>query len=270
MHSRYAVAKATGIPLSTVYYAKKLPAKDAALKIRIQEALRYHPAYGHKKLALRLAVNKKRVLRVMRIFGIRPYRRRGKKTRKYEDVPIHAYPNLLKYVSPLKAGIIWAADFTYLPFKNGFVYLATVIDVYTREIMGWSVMTRRSAGLVLHVFFHALARHGRPAIFHSDNGKEYHAKVMRRALTELGIAISRTAPGSPWENTYQESFYSQFKLELGDPQRFRTLGELVYAIHRTLWEYNHTRIHLALKMPPALFALRQKNIVENYSNERGA
>ena len=73
-------------------------------------------------------------------------------------------------------------------------------------------------------------------------------------LEGYGIAISRSRPGSPWENGYQESFYGKFKVDLGDPDRFRTLGELVAEIYRTLWEYNHTRIHSALRMPPSVFA----------------
>lgn len=270
MKSRYAAAKSFGIPASTLYYRKKLPEKDRALKIRIEEALKYHPSYGHRRLAIHLGANKKRIIRVMKKFGIKPYRRRGRKFRKSNAITVRGYPNLVKGVVPLRAGHIWAADFTYLPFKKGFVYLATVMDVFTREIVGWTVMTNHGSALVLQAFLNALAAYGRPKIFHSDNGREYVAKVMVRALTAVGIAISRTAPASPWENAFQESFFSQFKIDLGDPQRFSSLGELVYAIDRAVWEYNHTRIHLALKMPPKRFAALQKNLVENYSKERGA
>jgi putative transposase len=75
-------------------------------------------------------------------------------------------------------------------------------------------------------------------------------------LEECGIAISRSKPGCPWENGYQESFYDKFKVDFGDPSRYKTLGELVAEIYRTMWEYNHTRIHSALRMPPAVFAER--------------
>jgi len=75
--------------------------------------------------------------------------------------------------------------------------------------------------------------------------------------------------GAPWENGYQESFYSQFKVDLGDPNRFTTLGELVYAIYQTIHSYNHSRIHTKLKMPPAVFAEkhqeRSKQLVEAVS-----
>jgi transposase InsO family protein len=66
--------------------------------------------------------------------------------------------------------------------------------------------------------------------------------------------ISRSRPGCPWESGYQESFYGKFKVDLGDPNRFKTLGELVAEIYRTLWDYNNTRIHSALNMPPVIFA----------------
>lgn len=268
--SRYSLAKATGTPISTLYYEKKLPTKDKELKIGIEEALRYHPAYGHRRLALHLRVNKKRILRVMRIYGLKPYRRRGRKFRKNDAILVRGYQNLVKNITPLREGHIWAADFTYLPFRKGFVYLATVIDVFTREIIGWTIMTTHTAALVLQAFFAALEHRGRPDIFHSDNGREYGSKIFTHALLGAGVSISRTAPASPWENAYQESFYSQFKIDLGDPQRFSSLGELVYAAARTIWEYNHTRIHLALKMPPKLYAERQRKLVENTSKERGA
>ena len=95
----------------------------------------------------------------------------------------------------------------------------------------------------------------RPMIFHSDNGSEYNSEIFIQALETVGISISRSAPGCPWENGYQESFHSQFKVDFGDPGRFKTIGELVYEIYQTIYRYNHTRIHTALKMPPVQFAI---------------
>ena len=268
--SRYAVAKSLGISASSLYYQRKLPEKDWALKIRIEEALPYHPSYGHRRLAIHLGINKKRILRVMKLFGIKAYRRRGRKFRKHDAILSRGYPNLVKGIVPLREGHVWAADFTYLPFRKRFVYVATVMDIFTREIVGWTMMTNHGAALVLQAFFNAIEARGRPQIFHSDNGSEYGSKVFVRALTDVGIAVSRTTPASPWENAFQESFFSQFKIDLGDPERFASLGELVYAVHRTIWEYNHTRIHLALRKPPQQFAEQQRKLVENYSKERGA
>lgn len=123
-------------------------------------------------------------------------------------------------------------------------------------------MTGHSSALVLQALFVAVRHRARPRIFHSDNGREYGSVVFTRALSELGVAVSRSARSSPRQNGYQESFYSQFKVDLGDPDRFRSLGELVYEIHRLIWVYNHTRIHSALRMAPLLFAERYSKLRE--------
>lgn len=265
-NSKAILAKGLGVSVSTLYYKRKLPDKDRALKIRIEEAWRYHPAYGHRRIAIHLGVNKKRIRRVMRLFDLHPYRRRGKKQRKTAKISGIFYTNLIQNIVPLYEGHIWAADFTYLWYKGTFLYVATIIDLYTRKIVGWAAMRSHSTPLVLQALFMALSSHPRPHIFHSDNGSEYISKVFVRVLTETGITISRIAPGCPWENGYQESFYAQFKIDLGDPNRFASLGELVYEIAKTIWYYNHVRIHTAIKMPPAVFARRhEKKLVENHS-----
>ena len=267
---KVALAKELGVSVSSLYYQKKLPDKDRALKIRIEEAWRYHPSYGHRRLAIHLKINKKRIRRVMRLFDLHPYRRRGKKSRKTNRILGIAYPNLVKDIVSLYAGHIWAADFTYLSYRKKFLYVATVKDVFTRRVVGWAAMRTHSTPLVLQALFMALSAHPSPAIFHSDNGSEYASKVFMHALTETGMTISRIAPGCPWENGYQESFYAQFKIDLGDPDRFASLGELVYEIAKTVWYYNHARIHTAIKMPPVAFAQRhERKLVEFHSEKRG-
>lgn len=193
----------------------------------------------------------------MRRFGIKPYRRRGRKWRRKKKIQI-VYPNLLLTIIPLYPHHVWAADFTEVWFRGRWVYIATVIDLYTREIVGVAVSTRKGAALTLQALWGSLMRHPRPTIFHSDNGSEYIAAVFVAILMQFNIRISRTHPGCPWENGYQESFYDKFKVDLGDPNRFRSLGELVAEIYRTIWDYNHTRIHSALKMPPVVYAAKIK------------
>ena len=124
---------------------------------------------------------------------------------------------------------------------------------------GVPVALRKGAPLVLQALWGAILRHPRPAIFHSDNGKEYDAKAFVSVLEDLGVLISRSHPGCPWENGYQESFYDKFKVDLGDPNRFRSLGELVAEIYRTIWDYNNARIHSAFRMPPTTFTRTYKN-----------
>ena len=251
--TKSARARASGIARSTLYYAKKNTDKDWVLKCRIEETLRTFPAYGYRRVALHLKENKKKVQRVMRLFGIKAYRRRGRRWKKPRKQAV-AYPNLLMQVVPAYPHQAWVADFTHVYFKEKDVRVATTMDVYTRDIVGISVGTKGGTVLVTQALCAALQNHPRPLLFHSDNGPEYDACAFREMLTNTGIAISRSKKGCPWENGYQESFYGKFKVELGDPGRFNTLGELVYAIYQTIHTYNTVRIHSALKMAPRQFA----------------
>jgi putative transposase len=241
---------------TTIYYRSTLDAKDNALRRDIERVLatRAGRSYGHRKIALALSVNKKRVLRVMQKFSIKPYRRRGRKWRKHKPQD-QVYPNLLQIVTPAYEGCVWAADFTHLDYRGKDIAVATVIDLFTRKIVGVAVSAKHDARLIIEAFGNALLSHGRPAIFHSDNGSEYHTKAFRALLTRLDVSISRSQKGCPWENGYQESFYNRFKIDLGDPNRFASLGELTAAIFETVHCYNTERIHSALKMPPSAFAL---------------
>ncbi len=247
-------ARELGVSRRSLYYKQKKPDQDWQLKCRIEEALREFPSYGSRRLAIHLNLNRKRVKRVMHIFGIKAYRRRGRKYRKTKNIKV-IYPNLLITTYPAYENHIWVSDFTYIPFQGKTVYVATVEDLFTRKIVGMSVYTNHATQLVLSAFLNAIHTNSRPEIFHSDNGSEYNSQIFIEALQNVGVLISRSAPGCPWENGYQESFYSQFKIDLGDPTRFKTLGELVYEIYQTIYRYNNSRIHSALKMSPVKFAL---------------
>ena len=262
--TKTALARSLGVSRASLYYVSKQLPKDWALKTQIEVVLGKHPSYGSPRVAEELKINRKRAERVMRLFGVKAFRRRGRKFRK-KGVSKTLYPNLLKTNYPKFPNDIWAADFTYIPYSNRFLYLAAVIDLFSREVVGVSVMLNHSVSLVLETLFMAVTHHPRPTIFHSDNGREYGSRVFIQALRDLDIQISRSAKGCPWENGYQESFYSQFKVDLGDPNRFQTLGELVYEIHRLIWDYNHQRIHSALKMPPKLFIQKYQSVLQKVS-----
>ena len=248
------LARLLGVARSTLFYHQKKPERDWALKCRIEEVLRAFPSYGYRRLALHLKENKKKVQRVMRLFGIKAYRRRGTKWKK-QKVEAVPYPNLLMQIVPAYQGHAWVADFTHLFFKGLDIRVATTMDVYTRDIVGLAIGTKGGTVLVTEALCNALLTHTRPMLFHSDNGAEYNARSFRGLLTNLGISISRSKKGCPWENGYQESFYDKFKVDLGDPNRFDTLGELVAEIYQTIHRYNTVRIHSALKMAPRQFAL---------------
>lgn len=252
-------ARELGVSLRSLYYRPKKPDKDWQLKCQIEEVLRTlgKQSYGSRRIAWHLKINRKRVKRVMNLFGIKAYRRRGKKWKKTKNIKV-IYPNFLLTEYPSYENHIWVSDFTRIPFQNKVVYVATVMDLFTRKIVGISVYTTHAVQLVLAAFMNALHTNARPVIFHSDNGSEYDSEVFVGALQTVGTIISRSKPGCPWENGYQESFYDKFKVDLGDPSRFKNLGELVYEIYRTIWIYNNERIHSAFKMAPVQFALKAR------------
>ena len=233
------------------YYQHKQPVKDWQTKQLIEAALRDHPGYGHKRLAIHLGINKKRILRVMKIFGIKPYRRTTPKV--YTKPKDSVFPNYLMSEAPCGPGDIYASDFTYIKYRSKWLYVATVLDVFTREIVGVSVLNTHATQLVMNTLSSAVLHRAPPRIIHSDQGSEYCSKDYTTLIQKLKIKQSMSAPGCPWENGYQESFYKGFKLDLGDPNRYGTLGELVAAIYQTINYYNQKRIHSALKVPPRLF-----------------
>lgn len=250
------LAKLFGVSRQLLYYRHAQPKKDWQLKVEIEAVLHDHPSYGYRRIAQHLKMNRKPVQRVMKSFGLKAFRRRGRKYRKTKNKSAISYSNLLLERMPSYPNHVWATDFTYLWFKDRFIYFCTVIDIFTRTVVGIGVSARHDRWLVTTAFFDALRHNPRPEIFHSDHGKEYTSKDYDTAVIGLGITRSMSRPGCPWENGYQEGFYSQFKVDLGDPSRFSSLGELTAEIYKTIYVYNHTRIHSALGISPLQFAER--------------
>ena len=246
------LAKTLGVTRQSLYYTSIKEKQDWELKTKIEETLQEHPSYGSRRISQALNLNRKGIRRVMRKYGIKPYRRRGRKQWKKRKIkPIH--PNLLHSNVPSYPHHFWASDFTELKYRNLKIYVATVTDLYLRKVVGVAVSLRKGTPLVLQALGAALLHHPHPTIFHSDNGREYDSNAFVSTLKNFSIVISRIYPGRPWENGYQESFYDKFKVDLGDPNRFHSFGELIAEIYRTIWKYNNTRIHSALKMPPRMF-----------------
>lgn len=258
--SKTAMAKELGISRASLYYVPKLPAKDQQLKTAIEKVMTDNKAYGHKRIAIALKVNKKRILRVMKLFKLKTKRHRKapRKPKDIEQKPMNI-PNLLigaVLVEPRKA---YASDFTYLPFHGKFVYLATFEDLFTREIVGWDVAMRHNAELVNSALDKSFDDGDYPNFVHSDQGSEYRSQKYLQTLKIFGIKPSMSDKGSPWQNGCQESFYSEFKLELGHPNAYETLGELIEAIALQIHYYNYERIHSALKCPPKIFKQKCQN-----------
>lgn len=243
-----------GISPKHLCRTSKLDVRDEAIKVQIQETHKAHPAYGHRRVAWHLKLNHKRIVRVMKKFGIKPPRRKAHVfcTRSTSH---HSYTNLIKGFTPTRAHELWCSDVSFFWFQGRFWYLATIEDIFTRQIVGAQVGKYHNAQLVLTTLKQAIATTGKiPKIFHSDQGTEFMAHVCTTYLEILGVTISVSDKASPWQNGFQESLFSRFKEETGDFNRFDSIGEFIEAIYAHIHYYNHDRIHTALKMPPAVFA----------------
>ena len=249
-------ARELGISRASIYYKSRQAAKDWRTKIKIEDVLHEHSSYGHKRIAWHLKLNKKRILRVMKKYGIKPYRRHGTKYQKPKENG-YVFPNLLRTNLPSYQNHIWASDFTHLSWKGKTIYLATILDIFTREIVGFSVMMNHGVSLVMNALLMACMIHGRAEILHSDQGSEYTSKVYVDLVDALGISQSMSRKASPWENGYQESWYDKCKIDLGDLNRFETLGEVAAVIYKHIHYYNSERIHTKLKMAPKQYAVIQ-------------
>lgn len=250
------IAKSLGISRSSLYYQPIMPIKDKEMKKLIKSVLSKHPSYGHKRIAIDLAMNKKKILRVMKKFNLKPHKRRIKKPKKLEDINKQpaVYSNEIKNIISIKPNMIWVADFTYIRFQGKFIYLATVMDLFTREIIGWSISLNHDKFLVLEALNIALDKTKTTPIYHhSDQGSEYDSFDYINKLNENKVIISMSEKGHPWENGFQESFYSQFKLDLGRVDQFNNLPELFEAIYLQINYYNTERIHTSLKTSPVKF-----------------
>lgn len=146
-------------------------------------------------------------------------------------------------------------------------YLATIEDIYTREILAAQVSRHHDRWLVLSTSKQAVTRTGMvPDMFHSDQGTEFMARACTAYWEEQQVVISVSDTGSPWQNGYKESFFGHFKDDLGRTDRFETPGEFIAAIYQQIHYYNYERIHTALKMTPVQYA---KLVSENPSHVLG-
>ena len=248
------IAKAVGISHYHLHRISKQLVKDQQLGQIIEKTWEDHPAYGQLRLSLHLGINKKRIARVMKKLGMKPPRR---KTRNFctKSTSHHTYTNLIKDLVPTRSHHIWSSDVSYFRFAGRWWYVATIEDLYTRQILGVQISRHHDRWLILSVSKQAVVNAGCvPDIFHSDQGTEFMAKVCTNYWEEQKVAISVSDTASPWQNGYKESFFSHFKDEIGRVDRFESPGEFIAAVYSQVRYYNHDRIHTAIKMPPAKYA----------------
>lgn len=179
------------------------------------------------------------------------------------------YTNLLKGIdlTILNIGDVWSCDLTYIKFQGKFIYLSIIQDIVSKEIVGFNLSIHHDAELVLKTMKEAALKAGRfPHIFHCDRGRENLSQICTGYLEKNHVKVSVSDPGSPWQNSWSESFFSRFKTESGHLNRFNELGELIGYIYWYLNYYNSFRIHSKIKMSPYQF---KQKILESGLEKRG-
>lgn len=265
--NRRAVSAALGISSKHLTRLSNLDIKDERLRGEINEVHKLHPAYGHRRLAWHLGINKKRILRVMHKFGIKPPRRKVRHHYCTKSVASCPFTNLIKGITPTAINQIWCSDVSYFLFQGRFWYLATIEDIFTRQVVGFAFGRHHDSNLVLSALKMAVLVTGTvPLIFHSDQGTEFMAEVVVNFLQSKGVKISVSDKASPWQNGYKESFFGRFKDEFGDFNRFDTVAELMEEIYSQIKYYNQDRIHTAFRMAPAVYAAK---VSDNPLHKRG-
>jgi len=254
--------------VSTYYYTPKVPRKDreqadADLRDTIETLQANYSCWGYRTLKAQcwlrygLQVNGKRILRVMHKYDLfRQIKRRFIRTTD-SDHAFPVYPNLLKGLEVTDVNQVWVADITYIRILTGFVFLAVVLDVFSRRIVGWALAKRIDHRLTLEALRMALRERNPRAglIHHSDQGVQYACTQYVKELKEHEVAISMSTKGNPYDNAYAESFFKTLKNEEVHLWEYESFTDVVERIPEFIEEvYNRKRVHSGIQyLPPEEF-----------------
>ena len=246
---------------SSYYYQPKLK-DETEVKSAIESVAAEWPTYGYRRVTKQLHrqewfVSKKRIQRLMREMGLQvKIKRKARKTTNSEhDFP--RYPNLVQDLEIVRPDQVWVSDITYIRLRCEFVYLAVIMDVFTRSIRGWHLGRGLDQSLTLIALDRALAEHA-PEIHHSDQGIQYAATAYIQMLRAVNAEISMAESGEAWQNGYAERLIRTIKEEEVDLSDYDDYNDAVSQLGRFLNDvYIHKRIHSSLGyLTPAEFEER--------------
>ena len=209
------------------------------------------PRTWKELLARGIRVGKQRVQKLMQRHGIRARGKRRFKvtTDSHHDLPIA--PNRLNRAFTVSApDTVWAGDITYIATDEGWLFLAVVIDLFSRQVIGWSLRFDMARDIVIDALRMAwFKRHPSPqagVIFHSDRGSQYASQDFRDVLAEYGITASMSRRGDCWDNACSETLFGSLKVERLHGQRFQTRRQAMDEVIAWILWYNRTRLHSTL------------------------
>ncbi len=243
------------------------PDRDMDLRDAIQKVAVEWPSYGRPRMTKELRrrgwkVNPKRVYRLMREDNLLCVRKRKFVVTTDSSHTRTVYPNLARDMILTAINQLWRADITYIRLRDEFVFLAVILDAYSRRVIGWALDRTMEEELTLTALRMALSRRVIEAglVHHSDRGSQYASNEYTDLLQANGIAISMSRKGNPWDNAACESFMKTLKYEEVLRNEYRDLAEARASIREFLEKvYNQKRLHSALGyLPPAEFERNHK------------
>lgn len=271
-----------GLPVSTYYYRPKVDVVEKAildcdLRDRIELIQVEFPGYGYRRIRVHMAreglvVNGKRIRRVMREYGLLAEVKRAyvATTDSNHDLPI--YPNLLGGREVNGPNEVWVADITYIRISTCFVYLAVVLDLFSRKVVGWAISRNMERSLVISALQEAIKARNPPEgiVHHSDRGVQYACGDYADLLLQHGFRISMSRKGNPYDNAFAESFMKTLKYEEVRLWNYETYAEVLERIPYFIEEvYNKKRLHSSLGyLPPDEFEQRMMEMSNRASNSQ--
>jgi putative transposase len=246
-------------PRSSYYYPAH-PRDDEALKAALREVADEWPTYGYRRLTVqvrrdkKMVANSKRVRRLVKLMHLGQKHKRKTRRTTNSDHPFPRYPKLVQDLEIVRPDQVWVVDITYIRLKTEFVYLAVIMDVFTRSIRGWHLGRNLDQELTLTALKRAL-EHRQPEIPHSDQGVQYAATDYTDLLKAAGIAISMAEVGEATQNGYAERLIRTIKEEEVDLSDYLDYADAYHQMGRFLEDvYMRKRIHSSLGyLTPAEF-----------------
>lgn len=243
-------AELVGISRGTVYYLPRpVSVDDLALMRRIDELHLEYPWAGARRLRDWLqreghAVGRKRVRTLMRRMVIEPLYRKPNTSKRHPGHKI--YPYLLRHIAITAPNQAWAMDITYIPMARGFVYLAAVMDWYSRKVLAWRLSNSLESAFCVEAVEEAIAKFGTPAIFNTDQGSQFTSSFFTDTLKNHGIAISMDGKGAWRDNVFIERLWRTVKYEEVYLRAYDSVSQARDSLSRYFNIYNEKRTHASL------------------------
>jgi putative transposase len=238
-----------GLNRSSLYYGPAEETEENLELMRwIDQEYTAHPFYGTRKMTRWLvtqgvAVNRKRVQRLMRVMGLEAIYPKPKLSLAGRGHRI--FPYLLRDVSIERVDQVWSTDITYIPMAQGFMYLAAVIDWYSRYVVSWRLSNTLEGTFCLEMLDEALGR-GRPEVFNTDQGAQFTAEAFTGKLVSAGVAVSMDGRGRCLDNVFVERLWRTVKYEDVYLKCYETVPELAQGLGLYFAFYNEERLHQGL------------------------